>query len=60
MVRLVAGVVLAGAGLTTQMWWLAVVGAVVFLTGAFRWCGVYSLFGMSTCKVEGVTETKMP
>lgn len=58
-VRFVLGVVLLGAGYFLMAWWLMLVGVVVFLTGWFRFCGAYTLFGVSTCKVEpGVTEMK--
>lgn len=58
-VRLVFGVVAVGAGYYLSMWWLAIVGIVVFLTGLFRWCGAYSFLGISTCKVDpDATEEK--
>ncbi len=60
-VRLVLGLALAGYGYYAMMWWLVVVGAVVFLTGVFGRCALYSLFGFSTCKLDaGVTEPKQP
>lgn len=51
-IRIVLGVALAIYGYTQMVWWLAAVGVVVFLTGAFRFCGLYTLFGISTCKKE--------
>lgn len=58
-VRLVFGVAAVGAGYYLSMWWLAIVGTIVFLTGFFRWCGAYSLLGISTCKVDpDTTEEK--
>jgi hypothetical protein len=51
-IRIVLGAVLAGYGYTQMIWWLAVVGAVILLTGVFRFCCAYTLFGISTCKKE--------
>ena len=60
-VRFALGVVLVVVGYTQMLWWLVAVGVVVVLTGLCRFCGAYSLFGVSTCKVElGTKETKTP
>ena len=60
-VRFALGVVLVVVGYTQMMWWLVAVGVVVFLTGLCRRCGAYTLFGVSTCKVDTPTsETKTP
>ncbi|WP_024955056.1 YgaP family membrane protein [Sulfurospirillum arcachonense] len=29
---------------------LLVVGAVIFITGALGWCGLYTLIGLDSCK----------
>ncbi len=58
-VRFAIGVVLVVVGYIQMMWWLVAVGVVVFLTGLFRYCGAYTLFGVSTCKIDSATkETK--
>lgn len=49
-IRIVLGAVLAVYGYTQMIWWLAVLGAVVFLTGVFRFCGLYTLLGFSTAR----------
>jgi hypothetical protein len=41
--RLVIGAVAIGVGAYTGMWWLAGVGAIVFLTGLLGRCGLYYL-----------------
>lgn len=51
-IRIVLGVVLAVYGYTQMVWWLAAIGVVVLLTGVFRFCGLYTFFGISTCKTE--------
>lgn len=58
-IRFALGALLIAVGYFQMMWWLVAVGVVVVLTGAFRRCGAYTLFGVSTCKVEpGQNETK--
>lgn len=60
-VRIVLGLGLAWYGYSMMMWWLVVVGVVVFLTGVFGRCALYSIFGFSTCKIDaGSTEQKQP
>ncbi len=59
LVRMVLGAILVGYGSLSMMWWLVAVGIVVFLTGVMRFCALYSLFGISTCKIEtGSTDSK--
>ncbi len=55
-VRYVLGVVLVIVGYSQMLWWLMIVGVIVFLTGVFRRCGAYTLLGVSTCPVESKTE----
>jgi len=51
--RIVAGVALLGLGLAGVLpLWVGLIGIVPLATGLMNWCPVYSLFGMSTCKVE--------
>ena len=49
MVRMIAGVVIIGAGFYFQSWWGAI-GLVPLMTGALRWCPSYSLLGINTDK----------
>lgn len=51
-IRIVLGIILLGIAWQMMLWWVGVIGVVVLLTGAFRWCGLYSLLGISTCKIE--------
>lgn len=58
-IRFALGALLIAIGYFQMMWWLVIVGVVVVLTGVFRRCGAYALFGVSTCKVEpGMNKTK--
>jgi hypothetical protein len=49
MFRFMVGVVIIAAGLYYQSWW-GVIGIVLLLTGALRWCPPYQLLGISTDK----------
>lgn len=49
LLRITAGVVIIGLGLYFQSWW-GVIGLVPLLTGLFRFCPLYSMLGMNTCK----------
>lgn len=37
---------------TTLAWIALVVGAVALFTAVTGWCGVYTLFGINTCKMK--------
>jgi hypothetical protein len=49
--RIIAGVVIIGAGVYLQSWWGAV-GVVPFLTGAVGICPMYYPFKLSTCQAK--------
>ena len=49
LLRIIAGVVITGLGLYFQSWW-GVIGLVPLLTGLFRFCPLYKMLGMNTCK----------
>ena len=51
-IRVVIGIGLIGFAWSSMMWWVAVVGAIVLLTGVVGWCGLYALLGISTCKID--------
>lgn len=51
--RMVVGAVLVAlAALGTVGTWGWIVGAIVFATGLFRFCGAYTLLGLNTCPVQ--------
>jgi len=49
MIRMIAGVVVIGAGIYYQSWWGAI-GIMPLMTGYLRWCPPYQWFGISTDK----------
>ena len=49
LLRIIIGVVIIGLGLYFQSWW-GVVGLILLLTGLFRFCPLYKMLGMNTCK----------
>ncbi|WP_201616310.1 DUF2892 domain-containing protein [Psychrobacter urativorans] len=49
MLRFIAGVIIIGVGAYYQSWW-GVIGLVPLLTGLFRFCPLYAMLGMNTCK----------
>lgn len=51
-IRMVLGAAIVAAGVYYGNWWGAV-GVIIFLTGALKWCAVYALLGLSTCKTKG-------
>jgi hypothetical protein len=51
--RIVAGIAILAAGFfLNSAWWVLLVGAIVLATGLMRFCGAYTLFGISTCNVK--------
>ena len=52
MLRIVAGLVLIGLTLAGQIGAWGWIGLLPLLTGLFRFCPAYTLFGMNTCPME--------
>jgi hypothetical protein len=50
-IRLILGVIIIIIGAIFNSLW-GLVGVLVFLTGIIGWCGLYKLFGISTCKIK--------
>jgi hypothetical protein len=48
-IRIVVGVVILALGVILKSWW-GLIGLVPLATGVFRFCGLYPLLGISTCK----------
>lgn len=48
-IRVVVGLGLIGLAYTQHISWLYVIGALVLLTGVTGFCGLYALFGISSC-----------
>ena len=51
-IRLILGIVLVGLTFYWKCWFCAVVGAILLLTGAIGWCGLYQILGINTCKIK--------
>lgn len=51
--RIVAGVVILGAGAFGPLGWWGLIGLVPLATGAMRFCPAYTLLGIRTCPAEG-------
>ncbi len=47
--RIVVGVIALALGYYYHSYF-GLLGLLPLLTGIFRWCGLYSVFGVSTCK----------
>ncbi|WP_350560158.1 DUF2892 domain-containing protein [Psychrobacter sp. CAL346-MNA-CIBAN-0220] len=49
LLRIVVGLAIIAIGLYYQSWW-GVIGLVPLLTGAFRFCPLYTMLGTNTCQ----------
>jgi len=48
-IRIIIGIIIAGLGYYYQSWW-GLVAIVPFATAFMNFCGLYPIFGISTCK----------
>jgi hypothetical protein len=51
-IRVLIGLIVIAIGVYLKSWWGAI-GLVPFFSAAIGWCGLYTLFGISTCKAKG-------
>jgi hypothetical protein len=51
-IRALIGLIVIAVGVYLKSWWGAI-GLVPLFTAAIGWCGLYTLFGISTCKIKG-------
>jgi hypothetical protein len=51
-IRALIGLIVIAVGVYLKSWWGAI-GLVPLFTAAIGWCGLYTLFGISTCKAKG-------
>ncbi|VVE04420.1 hypothetical protein PCE31106_02293 [Pandoraea cepalis] len=51
--RIVAGAVLMMLAATGTIGWWGWLGLIAVITGLVRFCPLYSLFGISSCKTRG-------
>ena len=50
MIRIIAGIIIIALGVYYQSWW-GVVGVVPLFTGLFRFCPLYTMLGINTCRL---------
>lgn len=50
-IRIILGVLIAAAGIYFNSWW-GLIAIIPFATAFAGRCGLYSLFGLSTCPLE--------
>lgn len=50
MLRIIAGIIIIAVGVYFQSWW-GVVGVIPLFTGLFRFCPLYTMLGINTCKI---------
>ena len=48
-IRLILGLVIAIVGIYYQSWW-GLLSLIPIITGYINFCGLYAIFGISTCK----------
>ncbi len=49
-IRVVLGLVLIPLALEWRYWLIGIVGVALIFSGLVGWCGLYKVFGFSTCK----------
>jgi uncharacterized membrane protein len=55
-IRYVIAAVLIVLAFVLPLYWLLIPAAIAIFTAVFSFCGLYTIFGINTCKVE--TDTK--
>lgn len=50
-IRIIIGLIIIGIGFYYHSWW-GVIGVMPLATGLFRFCGLYPLLGISTCRTK--------
>ena len=51
-VRAVIGLIVIAVGYYLSSWW-GIIGLLPIFTSATGWCGLYTVLGISTCKIKG-------
>lgn len=49
-IRIILGIVLIGLAITGVIGWWGYLGVIALATGAMKFCPLYRLLGISTCK----------
>lgn len=58
-IRVIIGAVIILLGLIFKSWW-GLIGVLPILTALIGYCGLYSLFGLSTCKTRAPSTESKP
>ena len=56
-IRIGIGIFILAVGHFTKSWW-GLIGLIPLITGLVNFCPLYSLFGVKTCKVDILEQTK--
>ena len=51
-IRVIISAILVWYAYSYTVWWLYIIALVLLLTAVFGCCKIYTLFGISTCKLE--------
>ncbi len=51
-IRAILGIVVLIWGIVAALWWAILVGIILLGTAGLRFCPLYRVFGISTCKTE--------
>lgn len=51
-VRVITGLIVIAVGCYLNTWW-GLIGLLPIFTSIIGWCGLYTLLGISTCKIKG-------
>jgi len=50
-IRVFIGLIIIAVGVYLKSWWGAI-GLIPIFTAVIGWCGLYKIFGISTCKIK--------
>ena len=50
-IRVFVGLIIIAVGVYLKSWW-GFIGLVPLFTAVIGWCGLYKIFGISTCKTK--------
>lgn len=50
--RIIIGLGGLSAGYVLNLWWVALIAAIILLSGLIGWCGLYVLCGLNTAPVK--------
>lgn len=57
MIRFIIAIIFIILGFLYSPWWF-IIAAIALITALLGWCGLYSLLGINTCKVNKTKKTE--